>query len=481
MSQRTFRTFNPTKNTFNTHNFSVHTEEQVKVLLHNAMEAQVILDQESDEKISGFLLVIKEKLTEVFEELKIIYCQESGLGETRFKREFERTIGQLVLFSNYLKSKAYQSETVFKEEIADKIYTKKKIGIGPVLILGASNFPLAYSTIGGDSVAALASKNPIIVKAHPFHVGTSSLVAKIIDAAVLETGLPIGTFSHVIDDGFELATYLASHDAIKAIGFTGSQKGGEALLKLSGKRKSPIPVFAEMGSSNPVIILNSYLNEGDPSLAKKIAASVCTDAGQFCTKPGMLFIPKNISGIKLSEEIKEEILNFPDHPMLHPNIQTNFEKSVERIERSFGEATFSQQEDQLQGTKQIPKKSILITSIDSLSAHSFLEEEVFGPHLSIFYFREVSELTIALKQLRGQLTFSVFSSKKEPLLQSLTHIGTSLAGRVLFNDLPTGVAVCASMHHGGPYPASSDSRFTAVGTDSIKRFQRSVTIQHFRI
>lgn len=481
MSQRTFRTFNPLKNTFNNKSHTVNTVDEVNALLDKAKEAQLILGQKTNENIGQFLLTIKDKLLEIADELQIVYCEESGLGENRFKNEFARTVDQLVLFSNYLKSKNHQSDLYSKEEIADKIFIKKKIGIGTVLILGASNFPLAYSTMGGDSIAALASKNPIIVKAHPFHAGTSSMVSTVVHEAVKEMGFPIGTFSHILDDKYDLATYTAGHEYIKAIGFTGSQLGGEAILKIANNRKNPIPVFAEMGSSNPVIILNSFLENGDTSLAKKIANSVCTDAGQFCTKPGLLFIPNNIAGVELSQEVKAEVLRFPDHPMLQPSIQRKFENSIQMIRTHFGESLFSEASRSTGVNKQFPERSILISNIKELSSHPFLQEEIFGPHVSIFHYDNESELIPVLNQLRGQLTFSIFSTKQDAFLESLTQVGVSLAGRIIFNDMPTGVNVCASMHHGGPYPASSDSRFTAVGTDSIKRFQRSVTIQDFRI
>lgn len=481
MSQRDFCSFNPKDNTFNTERYTCHSIEDVDQMIRRASRSYHLLADKTNQEIHDLLLLIKQNLISIKENIASIYCKESGLSRERFETEFTRSIFQLELFSKHIIDPEYISTLNRKQLVNKKRLQKRKIGIGPVLVLGASNFPLAYSTIGGDSIAALAGKNPVIVKAHPFHVGTSSLVDSAIQKAINKLGFPKNTFSHIIDDGYELATYLANHNDIKAIGFTGSQKGGEVFLKISNNRKSPIPVFAEMGSSNPVVLLESALKEDREILIEKITNAVCTDSGQFCTKPGLFFIPKNDTS-DFMEQLKESIFEFQAQPMLHPRIKEEFEKKTALLCETFGKESFFQS-SQSNTPEHFPKKSILHTTCASLLTFPFVQEEIFGPHTSIFSYSSHKELLQTLHELNGQLTFAIFGSKEKDgtILDKLISVGADKAGRIIFNDLPTGVEVVATMQHGGPYPASSDSRFTAVGTDSIARFQRSVTFQDFRI
>ena len=481
MSHRTFCTFNPRKNSFNTERYTCHTIEEVDDMIESASSAYPVIASKTNQEINKLLRLIKEKLYSLKAKIASAYLKETGLTKERFDTEFNRTIFQLELFSNHIIAPEYISTLNQTKKLNNKILTKKKIGIGPVLVLGASNFPLAYSTIGGDSVAALAAKNPVLVKSHPFHVGTSSVVFSAIQDAIYELNFPKGTFAHVIDDGYELGTYIANHIAVKAIGFTGSQNGGEAFLKIAGKRKFPIPVFAEMGSSNPVVLLESAFRKDRKILIDKITNSVCTDSGQFCTKPGLFFIPKNETD-EFVGQLKQSIFSFRAEPMLHPNILKEFEKKTARLLETFGTKRFFRSRASI-APKYFPKKSVLHLASDLILEFPFLQEEIFGPHTSVFSYSNHEELINILNGLNGQLTFSIFGSKEKdgPIIEQLISVGTQKAGRVILNDLPTGVEVSSAMQHGGPYPASSDSRYTAVGTDSIARFQRSVTFQDLSI
>lgn len=483
MSQRTFSTHNPIDNNKNKKEYTVNSLTQVDLALKKASKAYNLLGQKSNHEIQAFLRLVKRNIEELEEQLCSIYIAETGLEKSRFETELKRTLYQLDHFANHITDRTYLESLERKDRSNGKVLIKKKFGIGPVLVVGAGNFPLAYSTIGGDSVAALASKNPVILKAHPFHVGTSTLVASAVLKAQKTLDFPEGTFSHIIDEGHELATYIAGHSSIKAIGFTGSQKGGEAFIKLAQNRKEPIPVFAEMGSVNPVVILDSPLKSNSETIAENIANSVCTDSGQFCTKPGMLFLPRKEESSAFLDLLKDKIIDYKDQPMLHPIVQSNFEMKTSKIAEIGGKTYFYQQKENSRKDTHFPKKSIFIGSIKDLTKHTFLQEEVFGPHLSVFYFDDHISLIDVLNNLKGQLTFSVFGSKEKDgtILEDLLNIGSLKSGRVIHNDLPTGVEVCAAMQHGGPYPASSDSRFTAVGTDSITRFQRSVTFQNYDI
>jgi len=481
MSRRTFCTFNPKENKFNTERYACHTVEEVDQIIDSASSAYSVISSKSNHEINNLLCLIKENLRSIKGKISTVYCKESGLTKERFDTEFKRTIFQLELFSKHVIAPEYISTLEQAKNVNNKSLTKKKIGIGPVLVIGASNFPLAYSTIGGDSVAALAAKNPVIVKAHPFHVGTSSVVFGAIQDAMNTLNFPIGTFSHVVDDGYELGAHIANHSSVKAIGFTGSQNGGEAFLKIAGKRKFPIPVFAEMGSSNPVVLLESAFSEDRKILIDKITNSVCTDSGQFCTKPGLFFIPKNETD-EFVGQLKQSIFSFRAEPMLHPNILKEFEKKTARLLETFGTKRFFRSRASI-APKYFPKKSVLHLASDLILEFPFLQEEIFGPHTSVFSYSNHEELIDILNGLNGQLTFSIFGSKEKdgPIIEQLISVGTQKAGRVILNDLPTGVEVSSAMQHGGPYPASSDSRYTAVGTDSIARFQRSVTFQDLSI
>ena len=474
--QYSFNTFNPLKNKLNQDIYSSESIKELDKKLAHVPQAAKVLSNTPTLKISRLLKEIKSELIKNKHEIARYYYAESGLDETRFQKEFSRTLFQLEHFSDYIVSSDWQNRSDYKDSINEKIFVKQKIPIGPVLVMGASNFPLAYSTIGGDSVAALAAGCPVIVKAHPYHVGTSLEVMKAIEKAIETLTFPKGTFTHVIDEGFEIAGYLAKHSVVKGIGFTGSISGGESIIKLVHARNHPIPVFTEMGSLNPIFILNSYDFKKSADLAKQLAHSVCNDRGQFCTKPGIIFIPKTNNGTKLSEQLKDEITAFKSGPMLHPNIKENFERAVSKIKEIKSPAQFHESEI----TKEFHvQNSLLIIDESHLDSYSLLKTEIFGPFTTVVLYDNVTQLLKQLMTLNGQLSCSIYSQQNKELSsdQALLNLAIEKAGRVVLNNVPTGVEVSKAMHHGGPYPASSDSRFTAVGSDSIHRFVRYVTIQ----
>ena len=483
MSKRTFHTFNPRNNCNNDKLFLCNSKEEANILLVKAEQAFQSLQKKTNQDISALFIEIGCAMEEEKLSIKNVYKKESGLSSDRFEREFNRTIHQLNLFSSHLKSQPYSEKQEIVALTKDKILKKKKIGIGPVLIIGAGNFPLAYSTIGGDSIAALAAKNPIVVKAHPHHTGTSLTIAKIVIKILRKLNFPEGTFTHLIDDTYDLGCFLAKHKTIKAIGFTGSLKGGQAFMKYGFERPNPIPVFAEMGSSNPVVLLKSVLKQTNTSFPKEIAQSICSDSGQFCTKPGLLFVPKTEGSKSFIEDIKNEIFEFENHPMLHPEVKINFDNKIDLLKKSFRSDQLIKEKEHKDIPKHYPRKSILVADINALKEKPFVQDEVFGPHLSIILYEDEHDLPAHIKNLRGQLTLSVFGDfqKERTPMESIIEIGSIIAGRVIINGLPTGVEVSIAMQHGGPFPASSDSRYTAVGPVSIDRFQRSVTFQNNRI
>ena len=475
---RHFLSFSPTENSENTGQFLCASSPEIELALESAATSFESFAQSTPTKRSLLLLLIADELIEIQENIKHSYCKESGLSTERFLSEFNRTIHQLQLFASYLINtySEIQSETPENTGLSIPKLIKKRIGIGPVLVFGASNFPLAYSTIGGDTVSALAAGCPVIVKAHPFHPETSFVVGQAIQKAIAKTDFHPGIFSQLFDDGYDLAKRLIQDSRIKAVGFTGSFSGGKALLDLINGRKEPIPFFAEMGSSNPVFVFPDVLKENTDNWSTIFAKSITNDAGQFCTKPGIFFVPMNTDGRNFVEILTKKVLEEPSFTMLHPIIFDAFEaKKRERLKESSGEL-IEKKGDLAPCTG---RQAILISSTESFLNSKSLQKEVFGPFALILYYSTKTELASVIDHLDGQLTVSILISDHElDDNKDLIFKLSQKAGRIIKNGVPTGVSVCESMHHGGPYPATTDTRFTAVGTDSIYRFTRPVVFQN---
>lgn len=468
-----FRTFNPSQNTWNPEEYFPTSEAELAEKLNSISLAQLTYTSVSVSTRADFLKAIHAELERKKETVKPFYLNESGLSSQRFETEWKRTLDTVKIFEQYLRTD-YLRETS-EEFPADSITIKKlTYPIGPVLVLGSSNFPLAYSTAGGDTIAALAAGCCVLVKAHAMHAGTSMIVAECIDEARKAMNLPEGIFTHVLDDGFQHAQALCLDERIQAVGFTGSFKGGKALIDLANSRKNPIPVFAEMGSVNPVVILNDLSSEKQMSIAEKLASSICNDAGQFCTKPGMIFIPEGQMGEHFRGLLKQFVAETMAVPMLHPNIHGAFEERKRKISSTQGVqfSTSSREQIGIEG-----QWALAETNVKTLTQNQHLQEEVFGPFSLLVTYSSQEELFLGLNTLEGQLTGSIFYENPSDLVNKYIETLAQKAGRILLNDAPTGVRVTQTMQHGGPFPASSDARFTAVGTDSMKRFQKYVSIQ----
>ena len=350
------------------------------------------------------------------------------------------------------------------------------IPLGPVVVFGASNFPLAYSTAGGDTAAALAAGCPVIVKSHPMHAGTGALVASAILKAAEKTKMPNGVFSNLNSSGIEVGVQLVQHPQVKAVGFTGSIKGGRALYDLAAQREEPIPVFAEMGSVNPVILLPKALTKRAEILAQTYARSVTLGTGQFCTNPGLILGIKSTVLTTFIKQLSEEILKINPSCMLHPNIEKAYIKNKAMALEQEGlrvEADF-------QGELESHFAAPTVTTVDGevFLNNTTLHQEVFGPYTLVVQCKDITQLTQIIAQLEGQLTGTIIAEDEE--LEEYSEVASNLkqrVGRIIFNGVPTGVEVCPSMLHGGPYPASTDSRFTAVGIHAIKRWVRPFSYQ----
>ena len=478
---KTYTTFNPQLNKENTSVFVEATTDEIDQAVSLAKTAYKEFSKISGVRKAVFLDVIADEILALDDELIQTYCSETGLPEGRAKGERGRTVGQLRSFAKLVDEGSWVEATIDKAQpdrqpMARPDVRKMMMPLGPVVVFGASNFPLAYSTAGGDTAAALASGCPVIVKSHPMHAGTGELVASAIIKAAEKTGMPNGVFSNINSSGIEVGVYLVKHPDVKAVGFTGSIRGGRALYDLAAQRDEPIPVFAEMGSVNPVIILPNALQDRGEALAKTYASSITLGTGQFCTNPGLIV---GIKGAELSNfvsNLSKDILEINPTCMLHPNIVGAFEQSKSTVlsqEKINVTAEFT---DTVQSN--YAKQVVATVDGSTFLENTKLHQEVFGPFSIIVQCENSDELEEVISKLEGQLTGTVIGANDE--VSEYSNVVSALqnrVGRIIFNGVPTGVEVCPSMVHGGPYPASTDSRFTAVGVNSIKRWVRPFSYQ----
>ena len=475
--KRIFYSFNPSLNQQNTSAFPIATNEEVEHALAISKNSFYSFSSSKPSDRSKLLELIAEELELNKSFIAEAYCKESGLLLSRFEIEFKRTYEQLFLFSNFLKTPNFEllSETLGDQKNSLPHLVKKHVSIGPIVIFGASNFPLAYSTIGGDTVSALAAGCPVIVKAHPFHPETSFLVGEAINNAISKTNFSRGIFSQLFDNQYSVAHKLVLDNRIKGVGFTGSYIGGKALFDLANSRTIPIPVFAEMGSVNPVFVFPNSLQEKSEEWSSLFSKSITNDAGQFCTKPGLFFIPRSENGKRFVSMLSEKLIQEPSFTMLHPSIHFNFEKKKQEIlDQSKGELIEKKESTVILEGRQ----GLFVTSASEFLEIESLEKEVFGPFAVICYYETINQLKECTEKISGQLTATILATQEELIEnQSFLFLINHLAGRIIFNNVPTGVRVCKSMHHGGPFPATTDSRYTAVGSDSILRFMRPIVYQ----
>jgi NADP-dependent aldehyde dehydrogenase len=479
--QKTFQSFNPLLNQEMDAFFFEATSEEINETMQLAKKTFPFLAQTTGKSRAVFLREIGNLLEINRSELIHQYSLESGLNAERGNVELNRTIWQLETFARTIENDNWD---LLQQDEADLArlpnpkpgFKKVAFPLGPVVVFGASNFPFAYSTVGGDTASALAAGCPVIVKSHPMHAGTSNLVAQLVIEAARKTGMPDGTFSHLNAVDFEVGTKLVLHPNTKAVGFTGSFAGGMALQKLSQQRDEPIPVFAEMGSLNPIVILPEAMQNDGSKIALQIANSITQSAGQFCTKPGLLFVLQHEHLDDFLDQLKTNFEAVEPQCMLHPNIWKRYNQGRETISSQENVKTWIEVKTEKPnfGTPQISK-----TDRKTFQENRKLQEEVFGPHSLLIICENLSELQSCIQSLSGQLTASIFASAEEMknhfnILFDLQQI----AGRIILNGVPTGVEVCDSMHHGGPFPATTDSRFTAVGKDAIWRFLRPISFQN---
>lgn len=477
---QTLQAVNPATRETLPEQFSVATASEVEAAVELAHQAWKTFRKTTGSEKAAFLKKVVSEIRALGDTLVQRAVEESGLPEGRINGEIGRTCNQLIAFADLVEEGSWVDAVIDpalpnRKPMPRADIRKMSMALGPVVVFSASNFPLAFSTAGGDTASAFAAGCPVIVKGHPSHPGTNALVAGAIATAVRKSNLPEGTFSS-LQGGIETGQQLVKHPLVKAVGFTGSNSGGRALFNIAASRPEPIPVYAEMGSNNPIFLFPDKLKAEAGNLAISIANSVNLGAGQFCTNPGILVAEKSPATEAFVEALKTEFRQLTAATMLNEGIHKAYNHEREACVHQLGV------EIHVEGNASNGKWNGQ-PSFASVSAQAFLENkafqnEVFGPFTLLVLCEGANEVLEVAKMLNGQLTATVMATPEE-LERSpeiLEHLSEK-AGRVIFNGVPTGVEVCPAMHHGGPYPATSNSLYTSVGTDAIKRFARPVTFQ----
>jgi alpha-ketoglutaric semialdehyde dehydrogenase len=409
---------------------------------------------------------------------------ETGLPVPRLQSELKRTTAQLNLFADVLDEGSWVNARIDEADRERKPVPRPDIRsmlrpLGPVAVFGASNFPLAFSVAGGDTASALAAGNPVIVKAHPAHPGTSEIVGKLVQRAIKENGFPAGMFSLLFDAGIEVGISLVEHPAMKAVAFTGSASGGQALMRVAAGRPEPIPCYAEMGSTNPLFILSGAMRERSAQIAQGLQASFTLGSGQFCTKPGIVFVPQDQS-TEFEHALQKSVGALDPLMMLTHGIAAKYKDAIgQRLSESQAELIAGKSET---GSASCADSGVTLfrTSLDNFLARTELAEEVFGPTTLLVHYGNERELLSAASRLQGHLTATIHGTEEDlARAHELVRVLETKVGRVVFNGFPTGVEVSHAMVHGGPFPATSDGRSTSVGTQAIFRFVRPVCYQDF--
>ncbi len=477
----TYKTINPKLNLENEWIFTEATSEEIDEAVAKAWSAFKIYRNTPETDRAKFLHAIADELEALGDDLVKVYCAESGLPEGRANGERNRTVFQLRSFAEMLESDDWK-QVAIDTAIPDRTPAPKPdlrrsvLPLGPVAVFGSSNFPLAYSTAGGDTASALAVGCPVVVKSHPMHAGTGELVAGAIVRAAQKTGMPDGVFSNLNSKGIEVGQQLVKHPKIKAVGFTGSIRGGRALLDLASQRPEPIPVFAEMGSINPVVITGNALKENGSKWAETYAGSITLGTGQFCTNPGLILGIKSPELTVFVEELASNIVTIDPMVMLHPNIKSAYGRLKSEVTNQSGVSVLSAP---MEVDTNYADQAVATVDGSTFLSNPKLHTEVFGPFSIVVQCDDEAQLLEIIENLEGQLTGTIIAEDSDlPNLGALVDEMRQRVGRLIFNGVPTGVEVCPSMNHGGPYPSSTDPRFTAVGTHSVRRWVRLISYQN---
>lgn len=448
-----------------------------------AVEAAVAAFSEtraySSLKIAAFLDEIAAQIEALGDELLSTADGETGLGLPRLTGERERTTGQFRAFATFLREGSYLRAIINSEAPGQPSIRQMQFPVGPVAIFAASNFPFAFSVAGGDTASALAAGCPVVVKAHPGHPATSEMFAQAFDAAVAAQGFPAGTFSMLQGDGIDVGQWLVAHDGIEAVGFTGSLRGGRAIYDAAARRPRPVPVYAEMGSVNPVVITQAALAQRADEIADGLVASITMGTGQFCTNPGLILLQDSEAAQAFIGAVTEKMKAAPAGVLLNETIARGLEGAV-------GQTVNNPQIQVLTGGDAIAdsesfcfSNTVMQTTAAAIRADDRLQIEHFGPVTLFVVCDDGDDLRATVDALEGNLTSTIHAETDElEDIGDLLHQLREKAGRVIWNGFPTGVAVVQAMQHGGPYPATTAPGTTSVGMNAIYRFMRPIAFQN---
>jgi len=458
------------------------SQEGIDEVMQRSWKAFLRFRNVSIRQRAAFMHAVADKLESSGDGLIATAMRETNLPEARLKNERARTVYQLRSYADAC-AQGHWVDARVDTALPDRAPARPDIrkmntGVGPVIVFGASNFPFAYSTAGGDTATAFAAGCPVVVKAHPAHPSTSDEVAELIIEAARETGMPEDVFQHVHGISFDVGRGLVMHDHTRAVGFTGSYLGGKQLYDWSQQRKEPIPVFAEMGSVNPVFVLPGKLREDVGGIAEQLAGSITLGVGQFCTNPGLVIGMEGPELNAFAEALAGRVKGIAPGKMLHAGISKAY---AEKRELAISQAdvevagTWENEPGELEG---LP--TIATASGQAFLNNPILHKEVFGPYSLVVRCSGPEQMRQVAEELEGQLTCSLMATEEDVLAHhELVETISLRCGRMVMNGVPTGVEVCWSMQHGGPFPATTDARFGAVGPDAIKRFVRPLCYQNF--
>lgn len=453
------------------------TLDEFRQTLERAEQAARPYAALSPEQRAKFLQAAARAVRQAEGALVSAAMRETGLAEARLTGEVERTARQLEFFAQTVLEGSWVDARIDRAR-PDRTPVPKpdvrsmRVPLGVVAVFGASNFPLAFSTAGGDTASALAAGCPVVVKAHPAHPETALLAAEALEYAALETGIPEGTFGIVFGDGLHLGQELVKHPAVRAVGFTGSRTGGLALEQLARTRPVPIPVYAEMSSVNPVVITPRAAQRAD--LPRGLAVSITGSGGQLCTQPGLVFIPAGADGDALLSSLAEQIQQAEPCALLTPSIQDAYLQGIQSVTTLPGVRVHAATAGPAQATP-----AVIEVALEDFLRHPALTQENFGPSSVAVRYNHVDDLLEVITSLEGQLTTTLHAEPDElPDLTALYQVLVDRAGRFVFNGFPTGVEVGAAMVHGGPYPATTDGVTTSVGSHAMHRFTRLMAYQN---
>ena len=463
--------------------FHSATPAEVDQAVRLASEAFASYSQASGKAKAAFLRRVADGFEQHKQNLAERAHLETALPIPRLLGEVGRTAGQLRLFAGVVDEGSWVQARIDpalpdRQPLPRPDIRSMLRPLGPVAVFGASNFPLAFSVAGGDTASALAAGCPVVVKAHPAHPGTSEMAAQIIADAVAAEGLHPGVFSLLFDFGIEVGTALVRHPLIRAVAFTGSLRAGRALMDLAAARPDPIPCFPEMSSGNPVFVLPGALRKGPAALAQSLFGSFTLGAGQFCTKPGIVLVPETPEGPAFFDELRSLVQKSKPFTLLTAGISREYSRATEARAALVPLAAVANPPDTAPGFS--VQSKLFAVCLDQLIGQPDLADEIFGPDTLLVHCDTTEDFVRAAKALEGHLTATLLGDEDDLAAnRELIQILEQKAGRLIFNAFPTGVEVTHAMVHGGPYPSTSDPRFTSVGSLAIYRFARPVCFQGF--